>query len=826
MDTRPMRLGSAASMRQASLWVLLPMLVLFLITPSVGDAQVVTTNITQTTGAGNLGTQVLPPSGNVYGITGGKTLGTNLFHSFGEFSVGAGDIAQFQTSNLIANPSMSNILGRVTGGNPSNIFGAIDSATFYPGANLFLMNPFGIVFGPNASLNVGGSVSFTNAQYIRLFDGISSANFYADPAKDVLTNSILTIDSSAFTFLNASPAAYGFLTAPGPNATITVQGSALSVPSGQSISLVGGNISIGADPSTGTPAVLSAPAGQINLASVATAGEVSAANFMPTSGMTMGNISLSQGTTLDVSGSGNVGSGTVVIRGGQLMIDQSSIVANTVDGNGANPGIDIQVSQDLSLTNGAIITSSTSGAGRGGDVAIVAGTVQMDGASITSATTGSGRGGDISISDAQTVNLTNGAQIVSDTKGGGDGGNITISTTNTPNSSVTISGSDSTFTLSGVAPFGIVASGTYSTASAGGNGGQISITAPVIAVDNAGMIATINTGGGLPNQKGGDVVLNGGTISFTNGASILSSTGFDWTTFTPVGTGNGGNVTVQGLPGADSGASDSVTLSSGAFIASVTGGPGAGGNLEITAKNIQLHDFGTTLITQTDGDGNAGSMTLNVGTLALADGAAISSNNNTNFTFGRGEGGDVTVQGLPGADSSAADSVTLSNGASITSQTFGPGPGGDILITSGAVQLDTESSIKSETSSDFEAGAGGNVSLNVGTLILRDFSSIQSQSSTFSSGFGQGGKIMIQGVQPGSAAVSIEFSRASGLESKTSGSGDGGAVDIKAESRRCHSLRRLGHPQSYRSLQCRRRGERHDHSARTGAGRQGEFSHS
>jgi filamentous hemagglutinin family protein len=142
----------------------------------------VSTAITPTAGAGNLGTQVLPPNGNVYGITGGKTVGTNLFHSFGQFSVATGDIAQFQPSTLTPNAAMSNILGRVTGGNPSAIFGTIDSATYYPSANLFLMNPAGFLFGPNATVNVGGMVAFTTADYLRLseINGSNAGIFHAN----------------------------------------------------------------------------------------------------------------------------------------------------------------------------------------------------------------------------------------------------------------------------------------------------------------------------------------------------------------------------------------------------------------------------------------------------------------------------------------------------------------------------------------------------------------------------------------------------------------------------------------------------------------------
>ena len=46
------------------------------------------------------------------------------------------------------------------GGNLSNIFGTIQT-TGFGNANLFLMNPAGFLFGPNATVNVGGMVSFT-----------------------------------------------------------------------------------------------------------------------------------------------------------------------------------------------------------------------------------------------------------------------------------------------------------------------------------------------------------------------------------------------------------------------------------------------------------------------------------------------------------------------------------------------------------------------------------------------------------------------------------------------------------------------------------------
>src|SRR5690348_12440807 len=132
--------------RLLSLKCLLLITVFQLFASARGNAEAAST-ITPTTGTGNLGTTVTQ-TGNVYGIKGGQTVGNNLYHSFGQFSVGTGAIAQYQTTNLVPNASMQNILSRVTGGSPSSIFGMIDSATYYPNANFFFLNPAGILFGP------------------------------------------------------------------------------------------------------------------------------------------------------------------------------------------------------------------------------------------------------------------------------------------------------------------------------------------------------------------------------------------------------------------------------------------------------------------------------------------------------------------------------------------------------------------------------------------------------------------------------------------------------------------------------------------------------
>src|SRR5215831_2659974 len=178
-------------------------------------------SVSAITSDGTLGTTV-NQGGTTYNITGGTRNGGNLFHSFNLFSVGVGDTANFFNDT---GPGTMNILGRITGGQVSNILGTIKTTNF-GSANLFLINPAGWIFGPTASLNVGGSFHVSTADYLKFAD---EAKFHADLAKQsVLTSAPV----SAFGFLSQNPAG------------IKIQGSALGVPAGQTLSLIGGDINI------------------------------------------------------------------------------------------------------------------------------------------------------------------------------------------------------------------------------------------------------------------------------------------------------------------------------------------------------------------------------------------------------------------------------------------------------------------------------------------------------------------------------------------------------------------------------------------------------
>jgi filamentous hemagglutinin family protein len=749
------------------------------------------TAITPTTGAGNLRTTVTP-SGHVYGITGGTSVGNNLYHSFAQFSIGTGDIAQYQTTNLVPNPSMQNILSRVTGGTPSSIFGTIDSVTYYPNANFFFLNPAGILFGPNATINVGGMVAFTTADYMRL---TGNARFNAAP-------------SPADAFLTAAPvAAFGFL---GPNpAAIAIQGSTLKVAQGQSLSLVGGNQGFMAtDPDTGNPipvpggitmtgGTLSALGGQINLVSVASAGEVSTVDFMPTPGMAMGTISLAQGALLDVSADA---AGTVRIRGGQLVIAEGTISANTVNTNGAPTAVDIQLTGDLSIANdlNPAITAQTTGSGDAGRVSIVSSNLIASSNTpglvtlIDTHTEGTGKGGYVSITTGNL--LMTGSQagfspfIDSGTQGPGHGGDVTItaqnvqidtSLINTGNFLANVFGIDATGSAGNVnistnslnVTFSQIVTDAFSFANGTGQSGNINVTAHNINLDTSQFISQ-------GHRQGGIITINTDQL-FATDSQIITQTNLT----------AGGGVTVIGK---------AIDLTSGSSIVASTGGDGNAGSITITATD-HLGLLGGSQTDRPSGifsnsfgsfgtQGNAGDVVITTPRLDMTGGSRI---NTTTATSGHG--GNVTINTtgpitMSGETGTFAPEPLFSLGGIQPSGIFtrtigghcsGPcGNAGNISITTGSLYLDSGAQINSGTST---TGQGGDITIHASDTI--------SLSGTLSDGLAAGIFSRAAGTTPDSgvggnisltAGQSVTISNGAAVSASSSGPGSTGNIQINA----------------------------------------------
>ncbi len=733
----------------------------------------------------------------------GQIRGNNLFHSFGQFNVNNGETATFTGPSSIAN-----ILSRVTGGQQSLINGGIDSRSFMPNANFFLLNPSGIILGGGASFNVGGAIHLTTADYVKFSDG---AKFFANPA-------------NASTLTVAEPAAFGFL---GPTGPVSVQGSFLFFDPGQTLSLVGGDVQI----TGGTQ--LTAPGGRIQIASVASAGEITIADLGVSAGTRLGNVAISGGSVLDTSGDP---AGTVVIRAGQLSLDGSFIVANTGDVDGAPVGVDLGAQDGIVLTNGAVVATGTFGLGRGGDLRVAASRVALDNGFLRTSAFGDGAGGDLSVAAADSVIISGGGAILTlnSSFGTGKGGNVTVSALN----SITIAGKDE---------FGS-ASSLFSETDFAGPGGLLTISTPSLVLQDGGRIFSTAGGDGL----GGGINISVGSLSLIGEATIASFTS---------ATNPGGAITVdvtgaallagggtaisssndlsQFPPGAILLTVGSLNMTDGALIQSGGQVGSQGGDITITAhgpitiasksgisNQAFTADVGPIVISTPSLDinggfistaalntGNAGNVMLNVGNLSLTGGGQIVSG--SIGSGAQGAGGDITINatGTVTISGSSTESVlaalgpqftdvftNLNSGIFSTAVSLDPlaGAAGKVIMRTGVVTMTDGGQISVSTSS---TGAGGEVRIVADTAATIAGASTGLFSTAESSGAaGQitvsaptlsltdGAKISVATSGAGNAgdiALNVNnFTLGSGarVDSSTSGTGQGGSLAVSGAS--------------------------------------------
>jgi filamentous hemagglutinin family protein len=592
-------------------------------------------------------------------IDGGATREANLFHSFSQFNIGEGRGAYF------TNPlGIENILTRVTGANRSDILGRLG---VLGGANLFLINPNGIVFRPSASLDVQGSFLATTADAVKLGDtGLFSAS---QPA----TSNLLTVSPSALwfnavaaqTIVNQSQALSPFGE---PNSDDRSPG--LQVQPGRTLALVGGDVLL-------EGGNLTAAGGRIELGSVAGVGQVSLTQtgnrfvLGYDSVSRLGNISLSNGAFVDASGEGG---GDVQIRGARLEMTQGSYIwADTL---GVENGGEVLVrATEVVLSESSLLTAEVTGTGIGGNLRIDTGRLLLrDGSYISTGTLGAGKGGRLQITASESVELIGesadgqyGSSLFTPSQGSGDAGDLTINT-------------GRLLMRDGA----VIAAGTLGA----GKGGRLQITASE-SVELIGRSADDQYGSSLFTESrgsgdAGDLTINTGRLLMRDGAVISAGT--------RGGAGKGGSLQIS--------ASESVEV------------------IGITADDGEPNG----LFVQSNGPGNAGDLTINTGRLLVQNGAIISSNSTRKGTAGninitvrdtlQANNGTIrtnSTQTQGGAIAIRAGNIRLFGNSDIRSNVAsGAGGGGNIDLKADSILAFDDSDILAFA----RDGRGGDITLN------------------------------------------------------------------------------------------------------------------
>ena len=588
----------------------------------------------------------------------GTLFGANLFHSFSVFNIQPWESATFTSS--LPGP-IQNVIGRVTGSELSTIDGLL--ACDIQGANLYLINPNGIAFGKNASVDVKGSFSASTADYLAFEDG---KQFKAKP--DSIADATLSV---------ASPAAFGFLDTPAP---ITVNESVLN---SSLFSLVGGDITV-------SGAKISSDMGQIHLVSVASAGEavLSSDGAMDvTSFSALGAVSLKNGSQLGVMGAQGIGGG-VYIRGGRFFMDASTI-DSLAPMKGLEP-IDISVTGDVTITGGSQIISEAYGKGRGADILLHAGgdIDVSSGSKVISTVSGwEGGGGDIHITAGGNLVITDSSEVTAETVWDvARGGDITINI-----------GGDLTVTKSSwIRTDSFAATGIFE---GGADSGNIDITARNVRLSDSGRIFT-SSFLSAPGRAGNISIKAADTISISAAPDDLvtgissNPDEIDWNIEDPSagGVGGAGNIKLEAK-----------TLSlNGGFVSTRNNSDAATGSITLSLSSLELDGGALITASTTGGLGGGGALTIQaLESISLAGGSRLESGSKS-----AGDGGSITI---------STDALTVED-SFIDSSASGWGDAGDIAITANSLRL-TNSAVQTSA----VASAGGNIQIDVDDMfLLRD----------------------------------------------------------------------------------------------------------
>lgn len=780
-------------------WMVILSILFLAIRTDSGLAQIIEDN--------TLSTVVDTNDGLSFTINGGKQVGTNLFHSFKEFSIPINGEAIFSFDG-----SVQNVFSRVTGKGISNINGLIRAST---SANFFLINPNGIVFGSHARLDVGGSFIASTAEQIVFSDGtiFSSSDASREP---LLTSHIpigLQFRERAEEIENR---ALGDV----------VNGSAnLQVQPGKTLALVGGKVSLLDQGS------LVARGGRIEIGSVAPNSYVTL--FPISAGWTLGyenvqsfqNIDLSkaylsvsalnvadrsgdirlQGRQIVITNETSVISfndeivpnGTIFIKGIEsVKVSNNSEIDATTFADGAAGNIIIETNH-LLVNRGATITADTQGSGQGGNLLVSAiKSIEVDGegqfTGLTTSTLGSGHAGNLEITTERLI-LRNGGVLASSTNDIGSAGNVNIKASNF----IEINGQ-------GILAGKVIHSGILARTrgeNAIGDGGAIDINTNRLLIDNGGVISSAaeaeSTGqaGRLNINAYESVVLSGKDSTVLATSESLKPAG-DLTINTPLLTlqggakisassplSQGGNINLQGL--------NSLQLTNGSEISATTI-DGRAGSLQINAgqtpaNSIQLNQGSLTV--KATGTGDSGNLLINTRSLDLQNASGISAstisgigenislqnldrlqvnNGQISTATQTGKSGNVSVN----ANQNPVNLVQIANGGAIAAQSFYPiGEAGDVTLNVRNLTLDQNAKINA---SNISGKIGGNINLqSLETLQLNDS---EISASTVN---GQAGSLQVNAGQ--SPANSIQLNQGS-LTVEATRTGDSGNLLVNARS--------------------------------------------
>ncbi|MDJ0734861.1 MAG: S-layer family protein [Nostocaceae cyanobacterium] len=664
--------------------------------------------------------------GNTTLIEGGTKSGSNLFHSFKEFSIPTGNEAYFNNSTNI-----NNIITRVTGGSISNIDGLIKANG---SANLFLINPAGIVFGENARLDIGGSFLGTTADAI----GFGEDNFFSasNPQSD---SSLLRINPNALFFnqIKAASIENNSVADVGLNPSDRYPGRGLRVSDGKSLLLVGGNVTMNGGG-------LVALGGRVELGGLAGAGTVGlnvdgnnpSLNFP--SGVERSNVTLSNGAGVvvaaDDGGSITVNAGNLEMTGksflfaginessgdddsragnidinatGVIFLKEDSKLVNLVQPKTRGWGGDINIrASRLQVEGGAKVDAITSGKGNGGNLKIDAQDVQVIGegknirfpmsALRTSAQpTSTGDAGDLSLK-TNTLTVRDGGLISANKFGKGNGGNLTIEAQK--------------IELIGKAKKGRFLSSlaVFAQARSTGDAGDLSLKTNTLIVRDGAVVSSATFGRG----NGGNLIVEAQNIQLIG---IDKSGEFPSglrTSAEPNSTGNAGDLKVK---------TNTLILTDGAKVDAGTLGKGNGGNLTVEAQNIQLIGrskngrFASAIIasTRASSTGNAKDLTIKTNTLIVRDGAVVDAG-----TRGKGNGGNLTVeaQNIQLIGRSKDDRFPSVLGTSAEKNSTGNA--GNLNITASILQIENGAQLRVRSFS--KEGTAGNLTINADSIRLNN----------------------------------------------------------------------------------------------------------